>query len=483
MESKVYIINTENTVYSKDKPYHPSEDYPEYLFDKTYISTEENKVYHDLRNLFHGMELDSDNFGLPEWNPFGSFIKPGDHVLIKPNMVRHFHPMGYTMDCLITNGSLIRAVIDFVIIALKGIGKITIGDAPIQSAIFDEIKKKNGLDQIVEFYKSQKSTIKFEIIDFRQTVALCDKKGRIVKTTSQENCEFKYVDIEDNSFFSNLTNKKYAIADYPYSAMKNYHTIGKHKYLVPQTLLDANVIINLPKPKTHRFAGLTGSMKNFIGVNSQKENLPHHCVGSLAENGDEYPSKSYVKKSITSLTNLITILATKNLYVLSYPLYIIRHLLIRLLRKNEMIFKGSWHGNDTIWRTILDVNRIVVYADRTGSIMDTQQRTVFTICDAIITGEYQGPLEPNPVKSKAIIAGFNLYAIDRFLAAFMGFKFECLPFLQNCPEDLGKIQDEELQIFSNQNEWNSTKLKDYKSTFTYTPAPGWETISNKHISL
>lgn len=483
MENHIYLIETENVDYPKNRPYHPSEIYPEYPFEKVVHSNEENMVYRALRELFHGMKLDIEHFGQTGWNPFGSFIKPGNHILIKPNMVRHFHSLGYTMDCLITNGSLIRAVIDFVIIALNGEGKITIGDAPIQSAIFNEIINKNGLSEIVEFYKSKKSTIQFEIIDFRQTVAICNKKGRIVKTKSQENCEFKYVDIEDNSFFSKITGKKYAIADYPYSAMKKYHSEGKHKYLVPQTLLDADVIINIPKPKSHRFAGLTGAMKNFIGVNSQKENLPHHCVGSLNENGDEYPSKSLIKKIIATLTNLITILATKNFYLISYPIYIIRHLLIKLLKKEEMIFKGSWHGNDTIWRTILDVNRIVLFADRTGRISDAQQRTVFTICDAIITGDYKGPLEPNPVKSKAIFAGFNLYSIDRFLASYMGFNYEYLPFLQYCPVGLGKIQDEELLIFSNKNEWNSIKIKDYKSKLTYMPAPGWEIISNKHISL
>lgn len=483
MENKVYIINTENVDYSTTKPYHPSEDYPEYPFDKAYISTEENKIYHDLRNLFHGMELDSVHFGLPKWNPFGSFIKPGDHVLIKPNMVRHFHPLGYTMDCLITNGSLIRAVIDFVIIALNGIGKITIGDAPIQGAIFNKIIESNGIDKIIDFYKSQIETIQFEIIDLRLTVAICTEKGRLIRTTTQCNCEFKYVDLQENSFLSNVANRKFASIDYPYSATKKYHSKITHKYLVPQTLLDADVIINLPKPKTHRFAGITGAMKNFIGINSEKENLPHHSVGTNIENGDEYPNKSYIKKFIAYTTNLITILAIKGLYLLSLPLFLLRYIAIRMLKKEDMIFKGAWHGNDTIWRTILDVNKIVLFADKTGSIKDTQQRTVFTICDAIITGEYQGPLEPDPVKSKAIISGFNLYAIDRFLAVFMGFKSECLPFLQNCPSDLGKIDDEELLIFSNQNEWNSTKIKDYKSTFTYKPAPGWEIISNKHTSL
>ncbi len=39
-------------------------------------------------------------------------------------------------NAVITPGSLIRALLDYVCIALKGTGCITIGDAPIQSCFF-----------------------------------------------------------------------------------------------------------------------------------------------------------------------------------------------------------------------------------------------------------------------------------------------------------------------------------------------------------
>ena len=36
---------------------------------------------------------------------------------------------------------------------MKGSGVITIGDAPIQSADFDKIKKISGINEIVDFYE------------------------------------------------------------------------------------------------------------------------------------------------------------------------------------------------------------------------------------------------------------------------------------------------------------------------------------------
>jgi uncharacterized protein (DUF362 family) len=356
----------EDIIYPTNTPFNPSTNYPEYPFQPIPNSLKSNKVYDSVRQLFFLLGFDKENYGTKDWNPLGCFILPGMNVLIKPNMVRHFHPLGLGTDCLITHGSVIRVICDYVIIALKGKGKITIGDAPIQGADFFQLTEINGTKDIIEFYKKSGVEVDIELIDFRQTVAVCNKKGLILKTFQQENVKFTYVNLGLNSFFANLENRKYAIADYPYGRMKEYHDDDVHKYLVPESLLQADVIINIPKPKTHRFSGLTGAMKNFIGVNSQKENLPHHSIGSKIENGDEYPEKNLKKKYISKISNIITILSIKNLYLLSLPFYFLRSLLIRSVNKSERIFKGAWYGNDTIWRTILDINRIVLYANKKG---------------------------------------------------------------------------------------------------------------------
>jgi hypothetical protein len=72
---------------------------------------------------------------------------------------------------LIIHGSVIRAILDYVYIALKGRGKVTIADAPLQKANFAEIVKITGLDKIVEFY-NQNSNIEVTLVDFRRERAL-----------------------------------------------------------------------------------------------------------------------------------------------------------------------------------------------------------------------------------------------------------------------------------------------------------------------
>jgi hypothetical protein len=57
--------------------------------------------------------------------------------------------------------------------------------------------------------------------------------------------------------------------------------------------LEADVIINLPKPKTHKKTGLTGAIKNLVGLVGDKELLPHHRNGGATDGGDCYPGRSF----------------------------------------------------------------------------------------------------------------------------------------------------------------------------------------------
>ena len=86
------------------------------------------------------------------------------------------------------------------------------------------------------------------------------------------------------------------ITNYDPAYLKQHHNADKHEYFINSDVLNADVVINMPKPKTHRKAGVTISMKNLVGINCRKEYLPHHTNGSKEEGGDEYLHRSYLKK-------------------------------------------------------------------------------------------------------------------------------------------------------------------------------------------
>jgi hypothetical protein len=85
------------------------------------------------------------------------------------------------------------------------------------------------------------------------------------------------------------------------------------------------------------------------------------------------------------------------------------------------IMEGSWDGNDTIWRTVLDLNRILFYADRDGRICEKPQRRYLAIVDGIVAGEGEGPLASTPRPAGLLIAGTDPVLVDVAAVRAMGY--------------------------------------------------------------
>ena len=130
IERIVGIVTAEKPwTYPRVPPFLPDEEYPE-LRARVQEGKERNAVYSLFRRLMHYLGMDKARFGTPEWNPFSEIVRPGQRVLIKPNLVRHLHLGGGDLSTVVTHASLVRCVLDYVALALGRSGEITIGDAP-----------------------------------------------------------------------------------------------------------------------------------------------------------------------------------------------------------------------------------------------------------------------------------------------------------------------------------------------------------------
>jgi hypothetical protein len=89
--------------------------------------------------------------------------------------------------------------------------------------------------------------------------------------------------------------------------------------------------------------------------------------------------------------------------------------------------EGSWHGNDTVWRTILDLNNIVFYADKEGALHKERQRSYLAIVDGIVGMDREGPVAGTPKKAGLIAAGLHPVAVDAAMCRIMGFDFKKIP--------------------------------------------------------
>lgn len=126
-DKRVAVSFTGLKDYPTELPFDPPERYPEYALKGV---DPNNEVYAWVRETLHRAGLDQKNFGTPNWNPLGDIVQPGMKVLIKPNTVSHMHEENKEYFSVIIHPSVIRPMLDYLCIALKNQGKITIGDSP-----------------------------------------------------------------------------------------------------------------------------------------------------------------------------------------------------------------------------------------------------------------------------------------------------------------------------------------------------------------
>jgi uncharacterized protein (DUF362 family) len=480
-ENYVGIVKAKTVSYPQEAPFHPSEQFPEYRFRE--ISIEPNKVYTAVRKLFKTLLLDKDNYGLKEWNPLGEIISPGDRVVIKPNFVMDRHYTNGDYNSVVTHGSVIRAVMDYIAIALQFEGQIVIADAPMIDNDFNRIVQYTGIEGIIDFYARQGLAVK--LYDLRvENVEMHD--GLIVRRFKLPGDPKGYItiDLASNSEFASVAHlhKKYRGSDYDSNETAKYHDDKVNKYLLSRTVLESDVFINMPKLKTHKKIGVTLNLKNLIGINGDKNWIPHYRVGSPKHNGDEYA----MANALRHMESLLKDRFKEKAFALAESeskvgLYVARKLrgMQKAIVEHTGLTKiraGGWYGNDTIWRSVLDLNKILLYADANGTMHETQQRKFFSIIDGIIGGEGDGPIITKAKPCGALVGGFNPLAVDICTTRLMGFDYRKFAQFMNALKlkkyPLMTCTLDEIICLSNHQAWCDI-LQKCDDLLYFEPATGW----------
>lgn len=262
MKNKIAVRYEKNVSYPNVNEFiYPDKNYAE-LNIKYKKFSKHNNIFKMIRESFYMLGLDEKNYNTENWNPLGDMIiKPGDVVLIKPNMVLDKNQNGEGEQCLYTNPSLVSAVINYVWIALKKKGKIIVADAPVQSCDFKNLIKSSGYEKMINFFRN--NGVNIEIKDFRGLVTHFEN-GEMIQEIVEENGIV--VDLENESEHAKLPKKdmnKLRITNYNPDELLTHHNEKKHEYFIAKDVLEADVIINMPKPKAHRKAGVTIRIKKF----------------------------------------------------------------------------------------------------------------------------------------------------------------------------------------------------------------------------
>jgi uncharacterized protein (DUF362 family) len=376
-----------------------------------------------LRSVLADAGLDHEHLNSAAWNPLGALIE-GKKVVLKPNWVYHENASGQGLDCLITHVSVLEALLHYV--AKGRPAAIVLGDAPIQGCDFTALLVHSGVAEMIDRFAAH--GIEVEVKDFRRTIRPGGKLATKPVDGGRSLDEFILFDLGAESALEEITqpDSEFRVTMYNPDLLKRTHAPGKHQYLVARDVIEGDVIISVPKLKTHKKACITGALKNLVGINGHKEYLPHHRKGNPQNGGDCYPEPSSVKALVEDLADATNRSEGK----------ISRWLLANSFRAGTVFgrwlnlgdnYEGSWHGNDTVWRMTLDLQRILLYGRQDGTLAEAPQRTVVTVTDAIIAGEGDGPLAPTPVDLGMMTLGGNSAAVEWVNALLIGLKPAKIP--------------------------------------------------------
>lgn len=481
-EKVVVVQRAESAEYPHRAPFCPSQVYPESLFPDT--GSERNLVYETVRACFHTAGLDRLHYGTPAWNPLGNLIQPGETVLLKPNLVKEQHPRDPRgWQYVLTHGSVIRALCDYVWKALAGRGKVLIADAPQTDSSFAAIVRILGLDVIRDFYRAR--GLALELVDLRQEEWM--NQGEVIVSrrplAGDPNGCVAFDLGQASEFVGHQGAGRYYGADYDAAEVNRHHSGGRHEYLIAGTAIQCDVLFSLPKLKTHKKAGITVSLKNLVGVNGDKNWLPHHTEGDPSNGGDEHPRPDAKHKTERALVPYFRQLSLRVPGLGPWLHRQARRAGRRIFGDTEAVIRsGNWWGNDTVWRMCLDLNKIAVYGNRDGTFrpdLPTQRKRHYVMVDGIIAGEGSGPANPDPVAAGIVVFGLNAPSVDAACAYLMGYDPERIPIVRQafrCRQySLVAWDWREVQLMSNRAEWNGL-LPDIAdaSTLHFVPHFGWQ---------
>lgn len=497
----ISLVNNSNIIDYPDCScgYSPHIKYPEYPWRENTIASENNNYVYDLvRECFRNAGLDTHNYGSKNWNPLGEYISSGQTVLMKPNWVMHANKdpkFSNSLDCLVTHPSVVRAVFDYVVIALKGRGRICIADAPMQSCDLNRLFAVSGYNPLWEYMKKQMASSGYDIIlniqDLRNFYVQSVNKGTPSAPIFIEDSPLPLsIELGKLSLHTEFDKKApcYKVSDYKQAQTEVYHHDGCHRYEVSSLPFEADVVISMPKPKSHRLAGMTASMKNMVGITYDKACLPHRKLGDSTSGGDSYMKKSRFKEMMQKLDEYRTSAFIKERYRISTLLNWTMKgcYLLGVATTGDKSRIGSWYGNDTIWRTVVDLNYALLYADKKGSLQDTPQRLVITIADMIVAGQGAGPVAPTPKPLGMIMMSDNSLLFDYVMCKIMGFDNKKIPLLRS-PLTFTRMgflnpKDLERAIIVFNNEKMSLGEFKPKMEWAFEPHPDWKGhIEEKNI--
>ncbi len=364
----------------------------------------------------------------------GEWINPGKRVFVLPNLVMNRRmDRGESMPRFLakcTNGSIVKPLLAHAVEAAGDSRLVTVGSAPLQGCDYAAAAREAGFTDGPSDDLTAAAGIQPK--DLRSVATVWSKYGALLERDSRDVPTVE-VDLGSLSFLNELyqgeASVDFRVGDYAPGETLSFHSKGRHIYTIHRDVLESDVIISVPKLKTHEKVGITCALKGTIGTVTRKECLAHYRHDSRHGHGDEHPLGNPLRSLASEISDRSY--AAPQTW-LGNATRIAGKSAFRLARMGQHgIMGGAWAGNDTAWRMTLDVARILRFARPDGSIASTPQRAHLVLVDGIIAGEGDGPLRPSPVFAGTVLFSDDPVAADVACAQLMGYEPDRIPLLSH----------------------------------------------------
>lgn len=490
----VAVSRTAQPHYPATAPFHPDAGIVEAPFRER--ACEVNVAYRAVRDVFRAAGLDAERFGTPAWSPLQGLVRPGDTVMLKPNLVKDTHPRDPNgWQYVLTHGAIIRAVADYVWKALDGRGRIWLADAPQTDTSFTAVARVLGLDSLRDYFVA--NGVDFTLFDLRQEEwvtrdAVVTERRRLAGDPRG----YVAFNLAESSEFANHSGRYYG-ADYDTDEVNYHHSGGRHDYKLSASAIACDVLFNLPKLKTHKKAGITVGLKNLVGINGDKNWLPHHTEGDPSTGGDEHPGGQPLHRAERRIVPLFRTLSDCVPFVGAVVHRAARRVGQRFFGDTEDVIRsGNWWGNDTTWRMCLDLNKIALYGNADGTLrtpVAQNRKRHYVLVDGILAGEGRGPMNPDPKAAGLVAFGIHPASVDAACAVLMGFNPDRIPIVREAfrceAAPLAEWGWRDVTIRGGDPEWQR-KLPDIEpmTTLRFRPHFAWaghieRLIGQEHVAV
>ncbi|NIO37439.1 DUF362 domain-containing protein, partial [Candidatus Bathyarchaeota archaeon] len=266
-----------------------------------------------------------------------NLVDPGDVVVLKPNLVGA-QRIAFE-GC--TRPAVLRPIVELA--ATAGASKVVIAEGPADPDLSDEVFLSLDIDDLVQEMQTKYPAVSISYQNINKDnwtwVDLAEYSTFHGVYTPQDLYSYREIRMDQNSYYHAPDSEGY-----------NPHGYKPGLYAISNTILEADVFINVPKMKVHMITGVTMSLKNLIGITvSDTENATNQeDIKDVPHWNTSYSHRGEDKERIDTFEN------------------------------------------DVIWRVNADLHKIAFYADKEGNLQPTKQRKYLSVLDGIIGME--GPL-------------------------------------------------------------------------------------------